>query len=112
MSAGVLRENMTIEEVIKVVVVMTVLIGVPSLVIAGFVLGVIRRRRERRELRHRINDAIKKITADGKVEGPKGKYKPMRWARRWLDFTNSLPMPRRRYEMSGGKMPHIERRDR
>jgi len=101
---------MTLGEAIKVTAVMATLIGVPSLMVAGVIRGILRRRRERRELSQRIQDAIKKITADGKVEGPKGAYKPMRWARRWVDYANSLPMPRRRYEMSGGELPRIERR--
>ena len=107
-----MHEYMTIGDVLGVAVVMAILIGAPSLIITGVIRGIMRSRRERRELSQRIDDAIAKITADGKVEGPKGKYKPKRWAKRWIDFANSLPMPRRRYEMGGGEMPHIERRNK
>ena len=36
------------------------------------VQGILARRRDRQALRRRVQDAIEKITADGKVERPKG----------------------------------------
>lgn len=40
--------------------------------------GIIDRRRDKKELHQRVSDAIENITADGKIEGPKGKYTPRR----------------------------------
>ena len=53
----------------------------------------IRRRREKEELKQRVQDAIADITADGKVEGPKGEYKPKRWAGKWVNYSHSVPPP-------------------
>jgi hypothetical protein len=36
--------------------------------------GLIDKHRAKAELKERVHDAIEKITADGKVEGPKGPY--------------------------------------
>ena len=85
---------MTIGETIKVTVVMVTLIGVPSLMIAGVVRGILRRRRDRRDLSRRVHEAIEKITADGKVEGPKGKFVWKNWSRKWVDYANALPAPK------------------
>jgi hypothetical protein len=72
---------------------MAALIGVPSLMVAGVVRSVLRRRRDRRDLSRRVHEAIEKITADGKVEGPKGKFVWKNWSRKWVDYANSLPAP-------------------
>jgi len=85
---------MTIAEVIKVALVLGVLIGVPTLMIYGVVRGICQRRREKRELKQRVRDAIAKITADGKVEGPKGKFVWKNWGRKWVDYANGLPAPK------------------
>lgn len=54
----------------------------------------IHKRKQSELLHQRIHDAVLRITADGKVEGPKGKWKPRRWGRKWLEYSNSIPTPR------------------
>jgi hypothetical protein len=87
--------------------------GVRLAFLACFAYSIVRRvqrsRRERAEQRKRIQDAIAKITADGKIEGPKGRHKPRRWARKWVRYANSLPAPRRQYEMSCRGLPDYPR---
>ena len=55
--------------------------------------GTLQRRKDREAVRQRVREARAKILADGKIEGPKGKYKPKRWARKWVDYANSIPAP-------------------
>lgn len=55
------------------------------------------RRREQGEQKQRVHDAIAKITEDGKVEGPKGEYKPKRWGRRAIDRLAGVPSPRKHF---------------
>ena len=55
--------------------------------------GTLQRRKDREAVRQRCRDAREKILADGKVEGPKGRYKPRRWGRKWVDYANSIPPP-------------------
>ena len=55
--------------------------------------GTLQRRKAREAVRQRVREAREKILADGKIEGPKGKYKPRRWARKWVDYANSIPAP-------------------
>jgi uncharacterized protein YidB (DUF937 family) len=54
-------------------------------------------RRERKEFSNKIHAAIDKITADGKVEGPKGKYKPHRKHGSLTDHSTSPPRHNGRY---------------
>ena len=82
--------------------------AVPAYMIIGIVRGILSRRRERRQLHQRVHEAIEKITEDGKIEAPKGRCKPRRWGRRWLDYSNSLPVPGKRYQMSGRELPGID----
>lgn len=89
-----------------VIIMIVLFAGIPTLVV---VLYVLRAHRQKREIHERVENAIEKITADGKIEGPKGVYRPRRWSRKWINYSHSLPMPRGRYEMSGGKLPRIER---
>lgn len=56
--------------------------------------GTLQRRKDREAVRQRAREAREKILADGKVEGPKGKYKPKRWARKWIDYSYDVPPPR------------------
>ena len=57
--------------------------AIVALIFLGFLIvlpvyvvvhNILDRRRDREALRRRVHDAIEKITADGKVEGPKGPY--------------------------------------
>jgi hypothetical protein len=54
-------------------------------------------RRERKQFSKKIQDAIEKITADGKVEGPKGRYKPRRRHGAMTDHSTSPPKHGGRY---------------
>jgi hypothetical protein len=47
--------------------------------------------RERKNFSKKIQDAIDKITADGKIEGPKGQYKPHRKHGALTDHSTSAP---------------------
>lgn len=67
---------MTAYEIISNGVILIGLIAIPSLMIVGVVRGILRRKREALELEQRVHDAIDDITADGKVEGPRGPYVP------------------------------------
>jgi len=55
--------------------------------------GTLQRRKDREGVRRRAREARAKILADGKVEGPKGRYMPRRWARKWIAYSNSIPAP-------------------
>jgi hypothetical protein len=55
------------------------------------VRGILDKRRDRQELHRRVHDAIEKITADGKIEGPKGTYKPKRAHGSLTDGSTSAP---------------------
>ena len=48
-------------------------------------------RRERDQTKEKVQDAIDKITADGKVEGPKGPYVPHKRGGPMTDGTTSPP---------------------
>lgn len=54
----------------------------------------IQRRRDREAVRQQCRAAREKIMADGKIEGPKGTYKPKRWANKWVAYSHALPAPR------------------
>lgn len=90
-----------------------VAVGVRLAIVACLVYLVVRRarraRRERLELRERVEAAIAKITADGRIEGPKGRYRPRNWARKWVRYANDLPAPRRHYEMGCRELPDYPR---
>jgi hypothetical protein len=55
--------------------------------------GTLQRKADREAVRKRVQEARKKILADGKIEGPKGEYHPKRWGRKWIDYAHSLPGP-------------------
>ena len=78
--------------------------GLMALVFLTFMLPVISsirsklaERRERKGFSKKIQDAIEKITADGKVEGPKGRYKPRRKHGAMTDHSTSAPKHGGRY---------------
>ena len=56
--------------------------------------GTIQRKRDRLAVQQRCREAKAKILADGKIEGPKGKYRPRNWSRKWRERFNDLPEPR------------------
>ena len=49
------------------------------------------RRREQNQMKDRVREAIDKITADGKVEGPKGPYVPRKRRGPMTDSSTSPP---------------------
>jgi len=72
--------------------------GVVALIFMVFMLPVIssirskiEERRERKNFSNKIQAAIDKITADGKIEGPKGRYKPRRKHGSMTDHSTSAP---------------------
>ncbi len=77
---------------IFLIVIVTACVGC-LLVLPAYVIisGVMDRRRDKKELHQRVHDAIEKITADGKIEGPKGTYKPKRAHGSLTDGTTSRP---------------------
>ncbi len=99
--------EMTTVDKIKSVLSLIVMIGVPVLMVTGFVREILRSRREFREKKQRIHEAIDKIMADGKVEGPKGKFVWRHFGRKWVDYANGLPPPRQDKSMpSPDKFPN------
>ena len=78
--------------------------GLILLVFATFMLPVISsirsklaERRERKNFSKKIHDAIEKITADGRVEVPKGRYVPHRKHGSMTDHSTSPPRHSGRY---------------
>jgi flagellar biosynthesis/type III secretory pathway M-ring protein FliF/YscJ len=78
--------------------------GLAVLVFLTFMLPVISSirskiadRRERNEFSKKIQDAIEKITADGKIEGPKGRYVPHRRHGALIDHSTKPPKHGGRY---------------
>ena len=83
----------TFGNILKLVAIATVFIGMPALLVVTVVRRIIAVRRDREALHNRVQLAIEKITADGKVEGPKGPFVWRRWGAKWLNYSNSLPAP-------------------
>jgi hypothetical protein len=80
--------------------------GLTALIFITFMIPVISsirakraERRERKQFSKKIQDAIEKITADGKVEGPKGHYKPRRKHGAMTDHSTSSPRHGGRYNL-------------
>ena len=57
------------------------------------VRGVLKRRASRDNMRKQAAELRAKLIAAGKINAPTGKYKPRRWARKWVDYANSIPAP-------------------
>lgn len=49
---------------------------------AGWVVSIYRRRRDKAAMKTKVQKIIAKITADGKIIGPKGRYTPLSSRRR------------------------------
>jgi len=64
-----------------------------------------REMKEQRELHDRNEEAIKKMLADGKIRRPRGQMVIRNWARKWIAYSNSLPVTCKRYEMKGNELP-------
>lgn len=47
---------------------------IASWMVSRVIKDILQKRRAKEDLKERVHDAIEKITADGKVEGPKGPY--------------------------------------
>lgn len=90
-------------EIIATIIVIAGLFGVPLLMITGIIRSSLRKRHDAEENKQKIHDAMKKIMADGKVEGPKGKFVWKRWGRKWLEYSNALPAPK-----GGKRIPRPE----
>lgn len=74
--------------------IVTLLAGIGCLIVfPAYVIihGVIDRRRDKNELHQCVHDAIEKITADGRIEGPKGRYSPRRRHGSLTDGNTSPP---------------------
>lgn len=87
------------------------LFAIIACIVFGVVRGVRRRRREKEALRGRVENAIVKIMADGKIEGPKDRFHPKNWARKWVRYANALPVSRQRYEMGCRELPQFPQED-
>jgi len=76
-----------------------------------FVVEWRRRRRKARETHHRIENAVARIMEDGKVEGPKGRFRWLHFGKKWVDYSNALPGPRAARELpktsNYPRYPHI-----
>jgi hypothetical protein len=56
--------------------------------------NTLQRRRDREAGKQQARDARAKILADGKVEGPKGRFVWKNWSRKWVNYANSIPAPK------------------
>lgn len=90
-------------------IALAIFILLPGIAPCLVVWAAIRRRASREwyalMLRSRIHDATAKILADGKIEGPKGVYRPRRWAPKWLHYIGALPGPKASKVMTIPEMP-------
>ncbi|MFC1498289.1 hypothetical protein ACFLS1_07460 [Verrucomicrobiota bacterium] len=64
-----------------------IFIKIPMLLILGWIVFCVIRRfvrasRAKTEIHDKVQKAIADITADGVIEGPKGKLRPRRWGER------------------------------
>jgi hypothetical protein len=62
------------------------------------------KKREKDHIHKQVSEAIAKITADGKIEGPKGRPSGRRWGRKWVDYANSIPTP----SVQSKQMPRVK----
>jgi hypothetical protein len=76
------------------VMMLAMILGLVALMWFAIIRGVIQRRRDREAVRQQCREAREKIMADGKIEGPKGRYRPKRWASKWVAYRHELPAPR------------------
>jgi hypothetical protein len=76
------------------VLILAMILGLVAWMWLCIIRGIIQRRRDRESVRQQCRDAREKIMADGKIEGPKGIYRPKRWASTWVAYSHDLPAPR------------------
>jgi len=57
------------------------------------------------------SDRGPQFVADGKIEGPKDRFHPKNWARKWVRYANDLPVSRQRYEMVCRELPQFPQDD-
>ena len=74
--------------------ILAMIFGIMAWMWINIIRGIIQRRRDWREGQQRCHETIKKFKAKGKIEGPKGTYKPKRWGTKWVEYSNELPAPR------------------
>jgi hypothetical protein len=81
-------------EMILPLLFVTMVVGMMVWMWISIIRGLIQRRRDREAVRQQCREAKEKIMADGKIEGPKGTYRPKRWASKWVAYSHELPAPR------------------
>lgn len=95
----------TLERVLARLAAFAIFPGIPLVILAHLAVRRRKARRERAAFVARTEAAIAKITADGKIEKPKGRYRPRHWAGRWVAYINGLKMPRSNQAMSAPDLP-------
>jgi len=86
----------------------------PLLILAAVIgLVVMRRmlrlRREREASREHIHDVVIEMGKHGKIRRCPGKYHPLNWATKWIEYSNSIRISKQRYEMSAPELPKFPR---
>ena len=76
------------------VLMVAMILGLVVWMWIALIRGAIQRRRDREAVRQQCRKAREKIMADGRIEGPKGSYRPKRWASKWVAYSHDLPSPR------------------
>ena len=74
----------------SIIVLLAVAVGTSACLIKDWVS----RKKERIRIHNQVSQAIEKINADVKIEGPKGKFRWRHWGRRWVNYSHSIPSPR------------------
>ena len=60
----------------------------------NIIRGIIQRKKDKKACQQRCRETIERFKAKGKIEGPKGTYKPKRWGTKWVEYSHELPGPR------------------
>ena len=82
---------MTIWQSLLAYGLVTLVLGVFMLPVIMSIRNTLAERRENKEIKQKVHDAIDKITADGKIEGPKGPYVPRKHSGPMTDGSTKSP---------------------
>jgi len=74
--------------------ILAMVIGIIVWMWVSIIRGIIQRRRDKKTSQQQCRATIERLKAKGKIKGPKGPYKPKRWASKWVAYSHELPGPR------------------
>lgn len=94
------------------IITLALILGLFVWLWTAIIRGAIQRRRDREAVVQQCREAREKILACGRIEGPKGTYKPKRWAGKWVAYSHELPGPRAQSQHFAhfSEMPNIPTR--